>query len=216
MHGRSTLGDLMMKSASFATLFALSLLSASPALAVFNVQVLGGNRSAEFDVQGNGSDYDKTGSELRFAAHLDPIPLVPIAFGVSFAQTTFEDVNFANNLTVPIKGKIDGTDIDLEVEAWLPLDIAGLLPFAKLSYTVAGEYETSIDNTNIKGKYKPSGLNLSVGLKYEFLLRLGLLAQVEFGRRELKFDESENALGLTFNDINTNTTSILFGAQAGI
>lgn len=205
-----------MKRALFGLLFAATLLSASPAFAIFNVQVLGGKRSAEFDVEGAGSDYDKTGSELRFAAHLDPIPLVPIAFGLSFAQTTFEDINFAEGLTTPVTGKIDGTDVDLEVEAWLPLDIAGLLPFAKLAYTIAGEYETSIDNTNTKIKYKPSGLNLSVGVKYEFLLRLGVLAQVEFGRRELNFDKSENALGATFNDVSTNTTSFLIGAQAGI
>lgn len=205
-----------MKLGVFGLMFAGSLVAASPAFAIFNVQVLGGQRNAEFDVQGAGSDYDKSGSELRFAAHLDPIPLVPVGFGLSFAQTTFDDINFAEGLTVPVKGKIDGTDVDLEVEAWLPLDIAGLLPFAKISYTVAGQYETSIDNTDTKIKYKPSGASLSVGVKYEFLLRLGVLAQVEFGRRKLDFDKADNAGGASFSDVDQNSTSYLIGAQAGI
>lgn len=198
-----------MKRGIFGLLFAASMISASPAFAIFNVQVLGGQRSSTFD--GDGDKSDETGSELRFAAHLDPIPLVPVAFGVSFAQTTFDDIE-SNG----VKGKIDGTDIDLEVEAWLPLDIAGLLPFAKLGYTVAGEYETSIDNSNAKLKYKPSGVNLSVGVKYEFLLRLGVLAQVEFGNRKLDFDKAENLPGVTPGDVDQKSTSFLIGAQAGI
>jgi len=205
-----------MKFGVLGVVLTASLMSAQPAFAIFNVQVMGGQRSSEFDVQGAGSDFDKSGSELRLAAHLDPIPLVPISFGLSFAQTTFDDINFDPALTVPVTGKIDGTDIDLEIEAWLPLDIAGLLPFAKLAYTAAGDYKTSIDGSDTKIKYKPSGLNLSVGVKYEFLLRLGILAQVEFGNRSLKFDESENAGGATFQDVNQSSTSFLIGAQAGI
>lgn len=200
-----------MKRGIFGLLFAGSLVSASPAMAIFNVQVLGGQRSSEFKGDGDGNDLE--GSELRFAAHLDPIPLVPVAFGVSLAQTDFDEKDGV---------KMQGTDIDLEVEAWLPLDIAGLLPFAKVSYTLAGEYEASFDNplggAEPKLKYKPSGVNLAVGVKYEFLLRLGVMAQVEFGNRKLEFDKAENVGGLTlpFDDLDQKSTSILIGAQAGI
>lgn len=198
----------------FGLLFATSVFSASPAMAIFNVQVMGGQRSSDFDVSGNGEDFDESGSELRFAAHLDPIPLVPVAFGVSFAQTTFDDVDFGSGS----KGKVDGTDIDLEVEAWLPLDIAGLLPFAKLGYTIAGKYESSFDGVDTKINYKPSGVNLSVGVKYEFLLRLGVLAQVEFGNRKLEFDKAEGFASnlVPENDADQKSTSFLIGAQAGI
>lgn len=202
-----------MKRGTFGLLFAASMISASPAFAIFNVQVLGGQRSSEVD---SGSTKDTlSGSELRFAAHLDPIPLVPVAFGLSLAQTSFDKSDKFN-----LSG-IEGTDIDLEVEAWLPLDIAGLLPFAKVSYTVGGEYESSISGTDAKIKYKPTGTNLAVGLKYEFLLRLGVMAQVEFGNRSLEFDKFENlgalsSLNLTGNDADQKSTSILIGAQAGI
>lgn len=199
-----------MQRGIFGLLFAGSLLTASPAWAIFNVQVLGGQRSSELD--GDGATDTIKGSELRFAAHLDPIPLVPVGFGLSFAQTDFDKKDSA---------KLTGTDIDLEVEAWLPIGIAGLLPFAKLAYTLAGEYETAVDVAgadSIKLKYKPSGVNLSVGVKYEILLRLGVMAQVEFGNRQLKFDKAENTGGATVtgSDVDQKSTSILLGAQAGI
>ncbi|MES2743805.1 MAG: outer membrane beta-barrel protein [Bdellovibrionota bacterium] len=197
-----------MKRGIFGLLFAATLLSASPAFAIFNVQVLGGQRSSEF--KNDSSSIDLSGSELRFAAHLDPIPLVPVGFGVAFAQTTFDEDGT----------KVDGTDIDLELEAWLPLEIAGLVPFAKIGYTVGGEYEVEFDDlAGVKSKFKPSGASLHVGIKYEFLLRIGIMAEVEFANRELDYDSTSGApanLQVEADDSKQKSTSILIGAQAGI
>lgn len=197
-----------MKRGIFGLLFVAASMISTQAFALFNVQVLGGQRSVKAD--GAGSE-DVTGSELRFAAHLDPIPLVPIGFGLAFAQTTFDEDGV----------KTDGTDIDLEIEAWLPLEIAGLVPFAKVGYTVGGEYETKANfiagGPESSVKYKPSGASLHVGIKYEFLLRLGIMAEVEFGSRKLEYDSSSNVPPTFVNeDIDHTSTSFLIGAQAGI
>ncbi|RZA13304.1 MAG: hypothetical protein EOP10_29960 [Proteobacteria bacterium] len=197
-----------MKRGIFGLLFAATLLSASPAFAIFNVQVLGGQRNVEYS--GGGDKTDGNASELRFAAHLDPIPLVPVGFGVAFAQTTFDEDGT----------KIDGTDIDLELEAWLPLEIAGLVPFAKIGYTVGGEYEVENDTfPGVKSKYKPSGASFHVGIKYEFLLRIGIMAEVEFANRDLEYDSTSGLPANTqieSDDFKQKSTSFLIGAQAGI
>jgi hypothetical protein len=199
-----------------AVLLASSFAVSSPAWAIFNAQVLAVNRNAKFSSSGSQSDTLK-GSELRAAAHLDPIPLVPIAFGLGISQTSWTDDS--TKLGVD---KIDGVDLDLEVEAWLPLELAGLVPYAKVGYTVGGAYAfevTTGTSFNPKVVYKPSGVTLHVGVKYEFLLRLGIMAEYETGTRKLTFDKVKDAGSLTLSnlkDIDENSSSFLIGVQAGI
>jgi hypothetical protein len=201
-----------MKRGIFGLLCTAAALSASPAFALFNVQVLGGQRSAT--LKDDSGDVDVKGSELRVAAHVDPIPLVPIGFGVAFAQTTLDGDGIK---------QIDGTDIDLEIEAWLPLEVAGLVPYAKIGYTIAGEYEAESEVLRgVKAKFTPSGASFHAGIKYEFLLRLGVMAEVEFANRTLDYDSISGTGGLpagtvvTGNDYDQKSTSFLIGAQAGI
>ncbi|MBC7661207.1 MAG: hypothetical protein H7249_16035 [Chitinophagaceae bacterium] len=200
----------------FGVMMATSLVVASPAWAIFNAQVLTGKRSSKFSSNGRSSD-TLTGSELRAAAHIDPIPLVPIAFGIAASQTTFDTDSSKLGIN-----KIDGTDIDLEIEAWLPLELAGLVPYAKVGYTIAGTYdmEVAAGTTDVpKIHYKPTGASFHVGLKYEFLLRLGVMAEFETATRKLKYDKITDAgvfNNLNLNDVDQNSTSILIGVQAGI
>lgn len=205
-----------MNRAVFAAMLATSFVVSSPAWALFNAQVLAGNRDAKFSGSGYTSDSLKA-SELRAAAHLDPIPLVPVGFGLALSQTTFKD----DSTKLGIQ-KADGLDVDLEVEAWLPLQLASLVPYAKVSYTIAGAYAFEAKETlGYKPKfiYKPSGATLHVGIKYEFLLRLGVMAEFETGTRQLKFDKISDAGNLAIpdlKDLDENSTSILIGVQAGI
>lgn len=199
-----------MKRGLYGLLFVMSYLAASPAWALFNAQVLTGKRDTKF--KGDGVSDSLDGNELRLAAHLDPIPLVPIGFGLSLAQTSWDDESAKLGTD-----KITGTDIDLEVEAWFPLELAGLVPFVKLGYTIAGLYELELGD--LKGKYKPSGLSLHAGVKWEFLLRLGVMFEIEKATRKLAFDDvsgpGSELLG-DIADIDADSTSFLLGLQAGI
>ncbi len=70
-----------------------------------------------------------------------------------------------------------------------------------------------------KYAYKPSGLAMSIGLKWEFLLRLGVMLEIEKSTRKLAFDKTSDAGGLTLpkpGDIDAESTSILLGIQAGL
>ncbi len=194
----------------------LSVLVSTPAWALFDVQVMTGKRNTTF--KSSGVSEDGSGTELKAAAHLDPIPLVPIGFGISVAQTSWDKLEKSGYQ------KVDGFDLGLEVEAWLPLQVAGLVPYAKIGYTVAGAYAAKLspiggDEPSLL--YKPSGLYLAAGLRWEFLLRLGVMFEVEKATRTLAFDKVTD-LGsiptgtITGKDIDADSLSLLIGVQAGI
>lgn len=198
-------------------LLALSLSTclSQPAWALFDVQALFGTRKTEF--KGSDSSTDATGDEFKLAAHLDPIPLVPIGFGLSFAQVSYDDFGAYEELS--------GTEIGLEVQAWFPLDLFGLVPYAKVGYTVAGAYEAKLasggifpDGTDPKAVFNASGLYLAAGIRWEFLLRMGLVLEIEKSTRELKFDKFTGLGGIDVAkyDLDADSTSILLGFQAGI
>lgn len=195
-------------------LLAASSAIATPAWALFDVQVLTGQRKTEF--KGSGSSNEETGQELKLAAHLDPIPLVPIGFGLSVAQISYDDFGGFEEVT--------GTEVGLEVEAWFPLELFGLVPYAKLGYTVLGAYEGKYSGTALPGGeqpraiYQPSGLYVAAGLRWEFLLRLGVMLELEKSTRKLSFDKYEDlgSLSLAKEDLDADSTSILLGVQAGI
>lgn len=195
-------------------LLAGSWMVASPALALYNLQLLGGNRSSSFDAPIVGSSGDSlSGKELRFAAHIDLIPSVPLGLGLGYSQTSF---GASDNMQIK---KFDGTDIDLEIETWLPIPGSGFVPYAKFAYTVAGKY--TMEHRNFEGAlettYKPTGGSIRLGFKYEFIHRLGVMAEIEAGKRKLQFDKSNLDLAPIFKlkDNNQDSQSILIGAQAG-
>ena len=62
----------------------LAACSSVSALALFDAEMLYGHRW--YDVKPKqGSATGATGTDVSLAAHIDPIPLVPVAFGLSFS-----------------------------------------------------------------------------------------------------------------------------------
>ncbi|WP_141734966.1 hypothetical protein [Oligoflexus tunisiensis] len=206
-----------MKQRCLALLLVVPFLLASPAFALFDAQVLTGNRSTDFKLGSTSST--ESGQELKAAAHLDPIPLVPVGFGLSLSQ-----INWDKSNKLGIKS-MDGFEVGLEVEAWLPIELGGLEIYGKLGYTVFGAYVATFDEATtgqeVKMAFKPSGTYIAAGVKYNFLLRLGVMLEIESGSRELEFDEFENLpAGVSADTLKVSgdapNTSILLGVQAGI
>ncbi len=205
-----------MKQRCLALLLAVPFFLSNPAWALFDAQVLTGNRSTAFKLAGISST--EAGSELKAAVHLDPIPLVPIGFGLSLGQSTWD-----KSTKLDFKS-VDGFEIGLEVEAWLPIELAGFEPYAKVGYTVAGAYVVTKEDPTLgtyKLAYKPKGTYIAAGLKYKFLMRLGVMLEVEQGTRTLAFDEIKDLpVGLDASlfkkDADATNTSFLLGVQAGI
>lgn len=206
-----------MKQRCLALLVIVPFLLASPAWALFDAQVLTGKRSTDFKF--SGSSHTEPGTELKVAAHLDPIPLVPIGLGLSLSQITWDksdELGFES---------MDAFEVGVEVQAWLPIDLGGFQFYGKLGYTAAGAYVATFNDAttsqDYKLAYKPSGTYLAVGAKYLFLLRLGVMLEMESGNRKLTFDEVKDLpagidAALFKSSADATNTSFLLGVQAGI
>jgi hypothetical protein len=204
-----------MKQRCLALLLIVPFLLASPAWALFDAQVLTGKRSTDFKFGSNSNT--ESGTELKAAAHLDPIPLVPVGFGLSLSQINWDKSDKLNFKSM------DGFEVGLEIEAWLPIELGGLEFYGKLGYTVLGAYVGTYDlsGQEVKLASKPSGTYIAVGAKYNFLMRLGVMLEVESGNRELSFDEVKDLPAgidpaLFKVDGDAANTSFLLGVQAGI
>ena len=204
-----------MRHSLLALLLAVPVLGSSSAWALFDAQVLTGKRSSDF--KHNGVSATESGTELKAAFHLDPIPLVPIGFGLSLSQTAWD-----KSAKLGVKA-VDGLEIGLELEAWLPIELAGFEPYAKLGYTVAGAYLITNESAfgDYKQTYKPSGAYVAAGLKYKILMRLGVMVEIEQSTRTLAYDTVKDLpAGLNGvvvkSDVEATNTSILLGIQAGI
>lgn len=197
-------------------LVAASLLMSTPSYALFDAQLLIGSRSGDVD------DSEFNSSDFTLAAHVDPIPLVPVAFGVYLNQTTW-DVNAADH------GFSEGTGLEagLQVYAWLPIGIAGLKPYAKLGLPIysAHKFDGSMELLGESVDYstvaQTSGTHLSFGASWSPvpLLPVAVLLEVDVGSQ--KFETIEATAGgsdlddaLTTSDY--SSTSFLVGVQAGL
>ena len=87
--------------------------------ALFDAQVLVGNRSAKFEAEGQSKNVNAIDYEV--SAHLSPIPLVPVGLGLSYNYLTYNPGDNALNLD-----NVTGVLFAAELYVWLPL------PFIKL------------------------------------------------------------------------------------
>lgn len=183
------------------------LCTAVPSYGFFDAQALVGKR------KGDVGNTAVSGDELTLAAHLDPIPLVPVAFGLSLSHVNFSGKNDPAKLSFD---DIVGQEYVAEVMAWVPIGLFGFKPYGKLGYTVGGNYKlkdvvdpNSTPSTNPEDyTYTPSGTHLSIGLKWSPLPLIGILAEYKMSNQELKKS------GRPTSKYETN--SLLFGVEVGI
>lgn len=173
-------------------LLAAGLSISTSSMALIEGQLLIGQRTADFN------EANFSGTETKLSVYLDPIPLIPVGAGISYSNVDLGDDDTIKNFT--------GSEISVDVTAWLPLGIAGFKPYAKLGYVVSGEYtfdtllegETSLDT---------SGTKFGIGIKYSPLPLVGFLAE---------FEKSDINLEANNNDTSSDNTSFFIGVAAGI
>ena len=130
-------------------LFLVSFLFSQSSYALVDAQVLYGVRSMELSL-GSKGNYQAT--ELRVAAHLDPIPLIPIAFGLSYgmiSSSNSERYSLVQDKDYTLK-KTEGDELAIEVMVWSPIALFGITPYVKAGYTLYGSYEFK-GNLNLSG-----------------------------------------------------------------
>ncbi len=170
----------------------------SQGYALIEGQVLVGQRSAS--ISSPGTSYDMTGMETKMSVYVDPIPLIPVGAGLSFST-----IDLGKEDSQQISG-FKGSEISLDLTAWLPLGIAGFKPYAKLGYVISGEYTATVNNVDTT--FDSSGTKASAGVKYSPLPFISVMLEVEKSTITLK---PENG-----SDSESDNLSVFLGVAAGI
>jgi hypothetical protein len=186
------------------------------AAAFFDGDVSLGRRSGSFEKDGQSKTLDSSVTSL--AAHLDPIPLVPVSFGLRFYSENYQ----ATVATHGVKS-LTSTAVVPEVTAWFPF--GDLAPFARIGYTAistyAGTAEVTVANTTTSGSvaYKSTGSRVTVGLNYSVLPLISVTAAFERSMETLSMTEGKigsTDLKASSSDIKYNSNALLLGVKAGI
>ena len=178
-------------------LLASGMLLSGNAFALIEGQLLVGQRTAAY-----GDNNDFSGTETKLSVYVDPIPLIPVGAGISYAMVDLGDDDLIKNMK--------GNEISVDVTAWIPLGIAGFKPYAKLGYVVSGEYTYdqvlgSLPVSSVSGDAK--GTKFSIGVKYSPLPLVGFMAELEKSDIEVETDNFSR---------DSDNTSFFIGVAAGI
>jgi hypothetical protein len=198
----------LIKSILSVTLSSLSLLSAGQALAFIEGELSVGNRTGDF------SEKSLSGTTIQVAGHLDPIPLVPVSFGVRVINDTFNPTVADHSMK-----SLSATAVVPEVAAWFPF--GDIRPFARLGYTLVSAYKGTMEATvlgsTVSGDvaFKSTGVRMAAGVNYSILPLIALSAAFEQSTEKLSV--SEKLAGVTIeSDFDFKNTALIVGIKAGI
>ncbi len=193
-----------MKTMKLALVAGLFGMMATPALAIFDAQVMVGKRW--YDVDGEGT----SAQEVGLAAHIDPIPMVPVAFGASVAMIEMNKKDFVDE---PDTAKI--FEPAIEVMAWLPM-VPVITPYARVKIPVMATYILENDDDKIAGKL--SGYHLNAGIKWSPLPIVKLLLEAGMSSETLAYEDVEIA-GVEVDspdDEDIKSNAFLVGVEIGL
>ncbi len=125
-------------------------------------------------------DIDNSAHLTKVSAHVDPLPFVPVALGVSFYPLVLyrADENRGEE-------SASGMEVDVELLGWLPM-IPFVTPHARLSYTVWGNKKTTYSEQSFADRNdKVSGMGVGIGATYDLLPILSVMAEVSQGLRKV-------------------------------
>ncbi|MFK7825547.1 MAG: hypothetical protein AB8G05_15460 [Oligoflexales bacterium] len=190
---------------------------------LISVQAMVGTDSTELKDIGNGSaDQTFSGTSLGVAAHLDPIPLVPVGFGLGIQMPTTSASADGNDY------ELNGLVVDLQLTAWLPMvsKVIGITPFAKIGYIPFGAYTLKMklpvgtQTLDATAPLKSSGTHFAVGATYSlpFIPLASALFQISMRNETLDYETFEVS-GVEFKideSVSKTSTNLLLGVEVGI
>ena len=148
------------------TLIAVCLMMSHQAFAIFDAQLLVGQTTLKAD----SDEYSGTRTDVAF--HLDPIPLVPIGFGLNLSTQTVEKDGL----------EIQGVIVSPEIYAWFPF--GSFKPYAKIGVALGSKFkgDTMVPVGGVLTKaavtYDYTGSHIGVGLIYSLVPLVGILLEV--------------------------------------
>ncbi len=201
----------------------ITLLSSASAYALFDGQLLFGQRSSKFETKSTSQSDSETGTELGIAFHVDPIPFVPVAVGFYYNSLSY-DFGSSNHTFMD---DFTGDQLGIELMAWTPSLIYDLSLFAKAGYTFYGSYAGENKNydggdgitAKLEGEYKhENGTKFGAGLMWSPIAFVSLILEFDYSDDNINLDSIKvDGAKTDFDvDISVKSTSILLGVAAGI
>jgi hypothetical protein len=206
--------------------------SATPALAVFDGQVLVGQRQSKVEVQGESENI--TGKDLYLGLHLDPIPVIPVAFGLYYLMQDYKLDKDAEHFAGTY---LKSNQIGAEVSAWLPFDIYNLVPFVKLGYSFYGNGVSKTEDVpvyvfdsdeadqastaDLELNYGVTGTHFGIGLRWEPIAIVAGVLELDMGNekyaaKEITIDSYSSKDNLGDLDLAVSSMAIRIGFQVGL
>lgn len=178
---------------------------------VAGVQLLVGKRWID--------DAGSSGIEGQLCGFLDPIPLVPVGFGLYLSRASFEDGSSeisSESGSTSVSADVTSVEAGPEVQAWLPLPGLGLTPYLKVAYALYGTFQGEAGSATYSGEQ--SGLHVRPGVQWSPIPLFSVLLQLDIS--STTYETSEVKVGgvpATVSD-GADTTSgskaFLVGVQA--
>lgn len=178
----------------------------------------------EYGVRNNKWEQDSTSKgisaqTIRASLHLDPIPLVPVGFGLGLYSETWKVSEADHGLK-----NLSSFSVVPEVTAWIPL--GDLKPFARVGYSVLSGYTgkgaIAVGTETVDGSvgYAGAGLHIGAGIEYSVPVvpLLSVIGTVEYSSERLKL--AQDKIGDTEvpgsrKNVTTSGTALLAGVKLG-
>jgi hypothetical protein len=192
-----------------------TLATAGEAAAFFDAQVLVGKRW--YSLESDGEKSGVQSQEIALAAHLDPIPLVPVSFGASVAIGTLRKDDIGGDTGSVVEPA-------LEVCGWLPM-VPFVTPYARLKIPVMstlimkGKTDLGTEEVDYVATSKLSGYHLNVGAKWSPLPVVKLLVEIGKGMETSKLDEYKldgSKEDVDAESVKANSDNFMIGVEIGI
>ncbi len=200
----------------------LILLHAGSAFALIDVEALAGKRWYKLGVS---PSQQVSATEVALAAHVDPIPLIPVSFGVRASSAALNTNDLKSYYGAASISSALMVEAGLDVMVWVPL-IPIITPYARLNLPVYGLWRvagaTANGNptpTDFSHNAKVSGVQASIGFKYSPLPLISVLFEVN--RAAETWKESEAKVGGQGVSVDSkshalNSNAVFLGLEVGL
>lgn len=140
------------------------------------------------------------GDDKTFGLHFDPLPLIPISFGLSLTTAALDKDDLGSGTQAEL------SSTQAEVMAWIPM-VPFVTPYGKLGLLLSGEIEVKDANGN-KTKSDFGGVDMAVGIKRSIFPMVKILLEGGKSSYTLKDDD--------FGDKSLRRDFFRLGVEVGI
>lgn len=198
-------------------LLSLAIMS-TQASALIDAQAGLGRRNAKWNQDSTSSSVPS--DVLKVSAHLDPIPLVPVSFGLALYSETWKVSESGQGLT-----SLKSYSVVPEVTAWLPL--GDLKPYARVGYSILSAYTgkavvaTAAGTTTGDIYLAGAGIHAGAGLEWSIPVvpLLSIFGELEYASETVKLAKDKVAdvdISGSFKSVTLTSTAVIVGAKLGI